>query len=96
MEYFNVTQDCVHCFLGAKLFKVDLNCYDREGKLIVTSTDMDRFSFICSFCHRKTNLDFQRFSHPDLIIHLKRICQQYEEIMKQLDILNSLFNNMKK
>ena len=96
MDHFNITQECVHCLRGAKLFRVDLSCYDDEGRLIVQSNDMERFRLMCPFCWRKTTLDFYRFSHPDLICYLKRLHKQYEETKKALDILYILFNNIKK
>ena len=96
MDHFNITQECVHCLRGAKIFRVDLSCYDDEGRLIVESNDMERFRLMCPFCWRKTTLDFYRFSHPDLICYLKRLHKQYEETKKALDILYILFNNIKK
>ena len=96
MDHFNITQECVHCLRGAKLFRVDLSCYDDEGRLIVQSNDMERFRLMCPFCWRKTTLDFYRFSHPDLICYLKRLHKHYEETKKALDILYILFNNIKK
>ena len=96
MDHFNITQECVHCLRGAKLFRVDLSCYDDDGRLIVQSNDMERFRLMCPFCWRKTTLDFYRFSHPDLICYLKRLHKQYEETKKALDILYILFNNIKK
>ena len=96
MDHFNITQECVHCLRGAKLFRVDLSCYDDDGRLIVQLNDMERFRLMCPFCWRKTTLDFYRFSHPDLICYLKRLHKQYEETKKALDILYILFNNIKK
>ena len=93
MDHFNITQECVHCLRGAKLFRVDLSCYDDEGRLIVQSNDMERFRLMCPFCWRKTTLDFYRFSHPDLICYLKRLHDQYEKTRKELDKLYILFYN---
>ena len=94
MNHFNITQECVHCLRGTKLFRVDLSCYDHDGRLIIQSNDMERFRFMCPFCCKKTTLDFYRFSHPDLICYLKRLHKRYEEIKKTLEILNILFNNI--
>ena len=93
MDHFNITQECVHCVTGAKLFRVDLSCYDDDGRLIVQANDMERFRFICPFCWKKTTLDFYRFSHPDLICYLKRLHKQYEETRKAINKLYVLFNN---
>ena len=96
MDHFNITQACIHCLRGSKLFRVDLSCYDAEGRLVITPENMNRFSFTCQFCHEVSPLDFYRFSHPDLICYLKRLHEQYEETKKALDKLYILFNNIKK
>ena len=33
MDHFKITQTCVHCLRGKKVFRVDLDLYDAEGKL---------------------------------------------------------------
>ena len=97
MDHFNITQACIHCLRGSKLFRVDLNWYDAEGRLIITGTEkMNSYRFTCQFCYKQSTLDFYRFSHPDLICHLKRLHEQYEETKKALDKLYILFNNVKK
>ena len=35
MDHFNITQACIHCLRESKLFRVDLSCYDAEGRLII-------------------------------------------------------------
>ena len=97
MDHINITQACIHCLRGKKLFRVDLNLYDAEGRLMVIGTEkMKTFRFMCQFCWRESPLDFYKFSHPDLICHLKRLHEQYNETKKALDILYILFNNIKK
>ena len=96
MDHFNITQACIHCLRGSKLFRVDLSCYDAEGKLLITSDNINRFRFTCEFCYKVSPLDFYRFSHPDLICYLKRLHKHYEETKKALDKLYILFNNIKK
>ena len=97
MDYFNITQACVHCLKGKKLFRVDLNLYDDEGRLLIHGTEkMKAFRFMCHFCWRESSLDFYKFSHPDLICYLKRLYEQYEETRKALDVLYILFNNVKR
>ena len=96
MDHFNITQECVHCLRGSKLFRVDLSCYDAEGRLVITPENMNRFRFTCQFCHKVSPLDFYRFSHPDLICYLKRLHKQYDETRQTLDKLYILFNNIKK
>ena len=96
MDHFNITHECVCCLRGAKLFRVDLSCYNAEGRLILEPKDMGRFRFMCPFCWRESTLDFYRFSHPDLICYLKRLHEQYQQVKKALDQLYMLFNNIKK
>ena len=96
MDHFNITQVCIHCLRGSRLFTVDLNFYDAEGRLLIKSENMNSFRFICQFCYKVSPLDFYRFSHPDVICYLKRLHKQYEETKKALDKLYILFNNIKK
>ena len=93
MDHFNITQVCSNCLRGEKVFRVDLSLYDDEGRLNQGVENMDIFHFICHFCWRRSSLDFYRFSHPDLICHLKRLHEQYKEIQKALDKLYVLINN---
>ena len=96
MDHFNITQECIHCLRGSKLFRVDLTLYDVEGKLHIMPQNMNPYRFRCQFCWKVSSLDFYRFSHPDLICYLKRLHHQYEETKKALDKLYILFNNIKK
>ena len=97
MDHINITQACIYCLRGKKLFRVDLDCYDAEGRLIIIGTEkISRFRFTCQYCWKQSSLDFYKFSHPDLICYLKRLYQQYEETKKALDKLYILFNNVKK
>ena len=96
MDHFNITQECIHCLKGSKVFRVDLSYYDAEGRRIILPKDMERFGFICQFCGKKSTLDFYRFSHPDMICYLKRLHDQYEKTRQALDKLYILFNNITK
>ena len=96
MDHFNITQECIHCLKESKVFRVDLSDYDAEGRRIIMAKDMRRFRFICQFCRKETTLDFYRFSHPDMICHLKRLHDQYEKTRKALDKLYILFYNSNK
>ena len=96
MDHFNITQVCIHCLKGKKTFRVDLKLYDDNGRLLHGTENLETFRFICYFCWRKSTLDFYKFSHPDLICHLKRLHEQNEEIKKTLDMLYILVNNIKK
>ena len=95
MDHFNITQICVNCLRGKKVFRVNLDLYDDQGKLQAGTDRLSCFQFICYFYWRKTSLDFYKFSHPDLICHLKQLRKQYEEMKVTLDKFNILFNNMK-
>ena len=96
MDHFNITQVCIYCLRGKKSFRVDLKLYDDNGRLLPGTEKLETFRFICHFCWRSSTLDFYKFSHPDLICHLKRLHEQYEETKKTLDKLYILFNNIKK
>ena len=96
MDHFNVSQTCVYCLRGKKSFRVDLKLYDDNGRLLPGIEKMQAYRFICHFCWRLTTLDFNRFSHPDLICHLKSLHQKYEETKEALDRLYILFQNIKK
>ena len=95
MDHFNITQVCVNCFRGKKVFTVHLDLYNDQGRLAAHADRLSCFQFICHFCWRKTSLDFYKFSHPDLICHLKQLKKQYEQMKIALDQFNILFNNMK-
>ena len=73
MDHFDIMQQCVHCFRGGKRFRVDLTCYDVEGRLIIQPDDMDRFRFICRFCLRESTLDFYGFFDQNFISFLKNL-----------------------
>ena len=96
MDHFNITQVCIYCWRGKKSFRVDLKLYDDNGRLLPGIDKLESFCFICHFCWRSSPLDFYKFSHPDLICHLKNLHKQYEETKKALDKLYILFNNIKK
>ena len=81
MDYFNITQQCSKCQRGSKTFQVHLSLYDANGRLNNGVQNTDEFKFTCHFCWQNSQLDFYRFSHQDLIKHLKNINEQYH-IMK--------------
>ena len=72
---------------------MDLSLYDDEGRLNHETENMDTFKFICNFCWKESQLDFYRFSDPDLICYLKSLNEQYEKTKKALNKLYILFNN---
>lgn len=90
MDHFCITQVCYGCWRGKKEFRVDLALYDDEGRL--PQSVKEKFSFICTFCQKTTHLDFYKFSHPDMILHLRRMHQQNELQKNALDQLYILFN----
>ena len=92
MDHFKITHMCVNCLNGKKVFRVDLDLYDAEGKLLPGTRRMKIFRFMCQCCWKESSLDFYKFSHPDLICHLKRLHKQYTEIEEALDQLLILIN----
>ena len=94
MDHLNITQVCVYCSRGQKVFKVNLDLYDDEGRLPIEIDKSVHFQFICCFCQQRTLLDFYRFSHPDVIKHLKHLKKHLKEINETLHKFNILFNNM--
>ena len=89
MDHFNINQTCANCVRGKKMFRVDLSLYDADGRL---NHGVEKFEFICHFCWRKSKLDFYRFSHPDLIKHLKNLYEHYKKIQEALNQMYILVN----
>ena len=94
MNHLNITQVCAHCSRGQKVFIVNLDLYDDQGRLPIGIHRSTHFEFTCHFCLKKTSLDFYRFSHPDVIMHLKQLKQHLNEMKQLLHKFNILFNNM--
>ena len=95
MDYFKITQQCNKCQRGAQTFQVHLSLYDANGRLINPNVQkMDAFKFTCHFCWENTELDFYRFSHPDVIKHLKNINEQHKIIKNALNQMYICLNNM--
>ena len=92
MDSFNINQLCRFCRRGNKVFEINLSCYDAEGKLTVNSMELKDFSFQCEFCNLVSTLDFDKFSHPSIIIQLKRQNEKIEQIKQQLKDFLSLLN----
>ena len=92
MDHINITQTCVNCLRGKKVFRVDLDLYDAEGRLLPGTRRMKIFHFRCHYCWIESSLDFNKFSHPDLICHLKRLHKQYTEIEEALDQVLIILN----
>ena len=66
MDHINISQTCVNCSRGKKVFRVDLDLYDAEGRLLPKTRTMKNFNFTCHYCFTESSLDFDKFSHPDL------------------------------
>ena len=92
MDHFKITQTCVNCLRGKKVFRVDLDLYDAEGRLLPGTKRMKIFNFTCRYCWLESSLDFNKFCHPDLISHLKRLHKQYSEIEEALDQVLIILN----
>ena len=74
------------------MFRVDLDLYDAKGRLLSGTRRMKKFNFTCHYCCLESSLDFDKFSHPDLICHLKCLHKQYNEIEDALDQLLIILN----
>ena len=97
MDHFNISQLCRFCGKGNKVFKVDLRCYDADGKVNVNPMRMlTNFSFQCEFCCIVSTLDFDKFSHPNIILHLKRQKEKNDEIREMFQELFSILNEILK
>ena len=46
---------------------------------------MKKFEFTCDYCLKKSFFDFYRFSHPDVILLLKRIDRKQNELLDAVD-----------
>ena len=92
MDSLNINQLCRICRRGNKVFEINLSCYDAEGKLTVNSMELKDFSFQCEFCNLVSTLDFDKFSHPSIIIQLKRQNEKIKQIKQQLKDFLSLLN----
>ena len=92
MDHFKITQTCVNCLRGKKVFRVDLDLYDAEGRLLPGTKRMKIFNFTCRYCWLESSLDFNKFSHPDLISHLKCLHKQYSDIEEALDQVLIILN----
>ena len=93
MDRFHISQICINCLRGKRVFTIHLDLYDDFGRLAIGTDRLHCFQFICEFCWRKTSLEFYKFSHPDLICYLKKLKQQHDEMKKLLDKFYILFNN---
>lgn len=94
MDHINISQTCVKCLRGKKVFKVDLNLYDAEGKLLPQTRRNKKFNFTCRYCLFESWLDFDKFSHPDLILHLKALEKQYNEMEHVLNNMENVLNQL--
>ena len=85
----DITHTCIHCLRGKKVFRISLDLYNDEGILKPGVQRMKEFDFMCHYCWKKSFFDFYRFSHPDIILLLKRLEQQLTELQKAIDQLQS-------
>ena len=83
----DITHYCMHCLRGKKVFRISLDLYDAEGLLKRGVTRMKEFEFMCTCCGKKSYLDFYRFSHPDVILLLKRLDEQHTKLQEAIDQL---------
>ena len=89
----DITHTCTHCFTGKKVFRVSLDLYDDKGLIHPGVQRMKKFDFDCDHCFKKSRLDFYRFSHPDVILLLKRLDKKQDELIKALDNIITILKN---
>ena len=88
----DITHTCIHCLRGKKVFRISLDLFNAEGLLKRGVTRMKEFEFICTCCEKKSFLDFYRFSHPDIILLLKRLDEQQTKLQEAIDQLIKVLN----
>ena len=93
----DITHTCFHCCKGTKVYRISLDLYDDNGILRPRVNRMKKFEFKCDYCSRKSFFDFYRFSHPDVILLLKRLDRKQNELLNALngiiDILEKYLNS---
>ena len=89
----DISHTCSHCFRGKKVYRVSLDLYNDEGILLPGVQRMKKFDFNCDYCSKKSPLDFYRFSHPDVILLLKRLEKKQDELIKALDNIITVLEN---
>ena len=88
----DITHACRHCCVGRKVYRISLDLYNDQGILRPGVQRMKKFEFTCNHCGKKSFFDFYRFSHPDVILLLKRLDQQQNELIHLLNQLNNILN----
>ena len=83
----DISHTCMHCLKGKKVYRISLDLYDDEGLLKRGVTRRKEFEFICTYCERKSFFDFYRFSHPDVILLLKRLDEQQTKLQEAIEQL---------
>ena len=83
----DISHTCSHCFKGKKVYRVTFDLFNEEGILRRGVQQMKKFEFECKHCSKKSFLDFYRFSHPDVILLLKRLDQRQYQLLEMLNKL---------
>ena len=83
----DISHTCTHCFKGKKVYRVTFDLFNEEGILRRGVQQMKKFEFECEHCSKKSFLDFYRFSHPDVILLLKRLDQRQYQLLEMLNKL---------
>ena len=81
----DINHTCIHCLKGKTVFHITLDLYDDHGLLRRGVTQMKKFEYHCEHCSKKSYCDFYRFSHPDVILLLKRLDQKQNELLNSLN-----------
>lgn len=49
MDHFIINEVCRNCWRGKKTFRVDLELYDDNGRLLPGVDQMNKFRYMCFF-----------------------------------------------
>ena len=89
----DITHTCIPCCRGSKVYRISLDLYNDKGILRPGVQRMKKYEFKCDYCLKKSFFDFYRFSHPDVILLLKRLDRKQNEL---LDALNQIIDVLEK
>ena len=87
--YANFTQACRDCKKYYQIFRIDIdNCYDENGKNIVTNKDLyEKFSFSCKKCGLLNFINFSELCNEKTVLYLRKIEREKREREKKEDNL---------
>ena len=90
----DITHTCIHCLRGKQVFRISLDLFNEEGNLRPGVTRMKKFEFMCTYCWKKSFFDFYRFSHPDIILLLKRLNEEQTKLREAINELEKQIDKL--